>query len=175
MRRWLIKLRKEQQYTQQQIAAGAHIDRAYYAQIENGTRNPSMAVASQIAAFLHVNPSLFFADHLSEPFEVALTHSPITVAHCDLDLRYTWMFNPHPDFKMSRIIGKRDDEIDQNEGTLTLVDLKKSVIESGESMRKRIAFPLSDGLVYYDVFAQPLYDKDKNIIGVATASTELPA
>jgi transcriptional regulator with XRE-family HTH domain len=110
MRRWLIQLRKEQQLTQQQIADGAHIDRAYYAQIENGTRNPSMAVASQIASFLHINPSLFFSEHLSEPFEIALANSPIIVAHCDLELRYTWMFNPHPDFNINSVIGKREKE-----------------------------------------------------------------
>ncbi|ASF41092.1 transcriptional regulator [Halobacillus halophilus] len=175
MRRWLTQLRKEQQLTQQQIAEGAHIDRAYYAQIENGTRNPSMAVASQIASFLHINPSLFFTEHLSEPFQTALANSPITLAHCDLSLRYTWMFNPHPDFKMSHILGKRDDELDYNEGTLALMDLKKRVIETKKTQRERIYFPLSDGLLYYDVFAQPLYNQKGEIIGAATASTELPS
>ncbi|MGI8313535.1 helix-turn-helix domain-containing protein [Halobacillus mangrovi] len=171
MRRWLIQLRKEQQLTQQQIADGAHIDRAYYAQIENGTRNPSMAVASQIASFLHVNPSLFFTQHLSEPFVIALANSPIIVAHCDLELRYTWMFNPHPDFDINTVIGKRDDELDVNEGTIALMNLKKKVIESGKSLREMIAFPLSEGLLYYDVFCQPMYNQQGDIIGAATAST----
>lgn len=173
MRRWLIQLRKEKAYTQQQVAAGAHIDRAYYAQIESGSRNPSMAVASQIASFLHINPSLFFSDHLSEPFEVALTNSPIVLAHCDLELRYTWMFNPHPDFKMSLIIGKRDDELDYNEGTLALMEFKQKVIKTEAPDRATISFPLSDGIVQYDVFGQPLYHSKGKIIGAATASTEL--
>lgn len=173
MRRWLIKLRKEQQYTQQQVAEGAHIDRAYYAQIESATRNPSMAVATQIAAFLHINPSLFFSDHLSEPFETALANSPIVVAHCDLDLRYTWIFNPHPDFKMSPLIGKKDSELDENSGALALMDIKQRVIQQQSIIRETIAFPLSEGLIQYDVFAQPLYDSNGKIIGVATASTEL--
>ncbi|KHE72159.1 helix-turn-helix domain-containing protein [Halobacillus sp. BBL2006] len=172
MRRWLIQLRKEQQLTQQQIADGAHIDRAYYAQIENGTRNPSMAVASQIASFLHINPSLFFSEHLSEPFEIALANSPIIVAHCDLELRYTWMFNPHPDFNINSVIGKRDDELDVNEGTLALMKFKRKVIESGEALREVIAFPLSEGLLYYDVFGQPMFNQQGEIIGAATASTQ---
>lgn len=173
MRRWLIRLRKEQQLTQQQIAAGAHIDRAYYAQIENGTRNPSMTVASRIASYLHINPSLFFSEHLSEPFETALANSPMTIAHCDLELRYTWMFNPHPDFRMNTVIGKRDDELDDNEGTLELMKLKKQVITEGVSVRTIIPFPLSDGLVRYDVFCQPIYDSGGIIKGAATASLEL--
>ncbi|SFK40776.1 DNA-binding transcriptional regulator, XRE-family HTH domain [Halobacillus dabanensis] len=177
MRRWLIKLRKEQQLTQQQIAAGAHIDRAYYAQIENGTRNPSMTVASRIASYLHINPSLFYSEHLSEPFETALANSPMTIAHCDLELRYTWMFNPYPHFRMDTVIGKRDDELDHeldpNEGTWKLMQLKKQVITEGMSVRTIIPFPLPDGSVRYDVFCQPIYDSDGRIIGAATASLEL--
>ncbi|MCP3027417.1 helix-turn-helix domain-containing protein [Halobacillus sp. A5] len=173
MRDWLIQLRKEKKLTQQQIAKGAHIDRAYYAQIESGTRNPSMAVAAQIASFLNINTSLFFTEHLSEPFTVALRNSPIIVAHCDLDLRYTWMFNPHPDFNTDIVIGKRDDELDHNDGTLALMEIKRQVIESNKSIREYVAFPLSDGLITYDVFAQPIYNDLKKIIGAATVSTEL--
>ncbi|WP_226581699.1 helix-turn-helix domain-containing protein [Halobacillus litoralis] len=172
MRRWLINIRKEQQLTQQQIAAGAHIDRSYYAQIENGTRNPSVAVASLIASYLHIKPSLFYSEHLSEPFETALENSPITIAHCDLDLRYTWMFNPHPDFKMNTVIGKRDEDLDYNDGIQELMNLKEQVISKGVTIRRTIAFPLSEGLIRYDVFGQPLYNTDGLIIGAATAASK---
>ncbi|GGF20746.1 hypothetical protein GCM10010954_19350 [Halobacillus andaensis] len=173
MRDWLIQLRKERKLTQQQIAEGAHIDRAYYAQIESGTRNPSMAVASQIASFLNINTFLFFPEHLSEPFTTALRNSPIIVAHCDLELRYTWMFNPHPDFNTDVIIGKRDDELDHNEGTIGLMKIKRKVIETKKPIRQYVSFPLSDGLITYDVFAQPIYNDGNQLIGVATVSTEL--
>ncbi|MFC7319509.1 helix-turn-helix domain-containing protein [Halobacillus campisalis] len=173
MREWLVQLRKEKKLTQQQVAAGAHIDRAYYAQIESGSRNPSMAVASQIANFLNVNTSIFFSEHISEPFMIALTNSPIVVAHCDLKLRYTWMFNPHPDFNTEIVIGKRDDELDLNEGTSGLLELKKAVLRTKGPVRRKISFPLSDGLLTYDVFGQPIYNESKDIIGVATVSTEL--
>ncbi|WP_173918423.1 helix-turn-helix domain-containing protein [Halobacillus sp. Marseille-Q1614] len=173
MRDWLIQLRKSKNYTQQQVADGAHIDRAYYAQIESATRNPSMAVASQIANFLNINPSIFFSEHLSEPFIVALTNSPVVVAHCDLGLRYTWIFNPHPDFNAELIIGKRDDQINSNEAITALMDLKRKVIESGDFIRRQITFPMTTGDKVYDVFGQPIYNQDKDIIGVATVSTEL--
>ncbi|UOQ45192.1 helix-turn-helix domain-containing protein [Halobacillus salinarum] len=173
MRTWLIHLRKEKRLTQQQVAQTAHIDRAYYAQIESGTRNPSMAVASQIANVLSINPSLFFSDVISEPFELALINSPIIVAHCDLELRYTWMFNPHPDFDINKVIGKRDDQLAESDGVTALMRLKKEVIESGKTIRKKISLPHSNGLLHYDVFGQPLYNEKKDIIGAATASTEL--
>ncbi|MFC7062496.1 helix-turn-helix domain-containing protein [Halobacillus seohaensis] len=173
MRDWLIQIRKEKKFTQQQVADGAHIDRAYYAQIESCTRNPSMTVASQIAGFLHVSTSLFFSEHISEPFVTALTNSPIIVAHCDLDLKYTWIFNSHPDFNIENVIGKRDDQLDINEGTTQLMNLKRAVIDSKSSVRREISFPLSDGLINYDVFGQPILNDSKQIIGVATVATEL--
>lgn len=173
MRNWLVQLRKERNLTQQQVAKGAFIDRAYYAQIETGSRNPSIVVASQIASFLHVNPSLFFSEHLSEPFKLALLHSPIIVAHCDLELKYTWMFNPNPDFDTRTIIGKRDDYNGTNKGIAELMKFKRTIIETKDTLRKRIHIPISDDVVEYYVFGQPLYDGEGQILGAATTSTAL--
>ncbi len=132
-----------------------------------------MAVASQIASFLNINTFLFFSEHLSEPFTLALRNSPIVVAHCDLDLRYTWMFNPHPDFNSDRVIGKTDVELDDNDGTKALMAIKRKVIETKLPVREYVTFPLSDGVITYDVFAQPIYNDVNKLIGVATVSTEL--
>jgi hypothetical protein len=83
------------------------------------------------------------------------------------------MFNPHPDFKMSLIIGKRDDELDLNEGTVALMEFKDKVIKTEAQDRTKIPFPLSNGTIFYDVFGQPLYNTKGRIIGAATVSTEL--
>ncbi|UOR11068.1 helix-turn-helix domain-containing protein [Halobacillus amylolyticus] len=173
IREWLIQLRKERNLTQQQVAKGAFIDRAYYAQIETSTRNPSIAVASQIANFLHVNPYLSFSAHLSEPFRIALLHSPVIVAHCDLELKYTWMFNPDPDFDTNLVIGKRDDHSDLNDGITELMELKRKVIETEATIHRRILFPLSTGHTEYYIFGQPLYNDEGKVLGAATTSTEL--
>ncbi len=108
-----------------------------------------------------------------EKFHVALRNVPIVIAHCDLDLRYTWIYNPHSDFHNVECIGKKDDELADNEGTLALKNLKKEVIETGEGLRREIKFPLTDSNRYYDVIAEPLRDKNGNIIGVTTASTDI--
>ncbi|UOQ95239.1 helix-turn-helix domain-containing protein [Halobacillus shinanisalinarum] len=173
IREWLIQLRKERNLTQQQVAKGAFIDRAYYAQIETSSRNPSIAVASQIANFLHVNPYLFFSEYLSEPFEIALLHSPIIVAHCDLELKYTWMFNPDPDFDTSTVIGRRDDHTNINDGITALMELKRKVIETRSPVHKRILFPLPSAHTEYYVFGQPLYNDDGKVVGASTTSTQL--
>ncbi|RTR36387.1 XRE family transcriptional regulator [Robertmurraya yapensis] len=61
-REWLINLRTSKQLTQQQVASSSFIDRSYYSHIENGKRNPSLAIAQNIAAVLKFDPLLFFKD-----------------------------------------------------------------------------------------------------------------
>lgn len=107
--------------------------------------------------------------------KIALEASPlgIVVSHSDLDLRYTFIFNPHPDFNAEDVLGKRDDEISDNEGTARLKDLKRGVIESGRGNRETITFPLSGGDMTYEISAEPRRDSAGEIIGVTTASVDV--
>ena len=106
-------------------------------------------------------------------FKISLKSSPLIVATVDVDLRYIWIYNPHPDFDSKKLIGKRDDEIDKNDGTKALVQLKRKVLKTGKSVRKTIVFPLSNGEITYDVTAEAIRDTEGNIIGVTTASMDI--
>ncbi|AYC30332.1 helix-turn-helix domain-containing protein [Paenisporosarcina cavernae] len=173
MRKWLMEKRKKQQLTQEEVSIKAHINRAYYSQIESGTRNPSMEVAKNIATVLNFSPFAFFMNENTEPFHVALKNAPIVIAHCDLDLRYTWLYNPHADFEQDASIGKTDLELDDNEGTRALMELKKEVIETKRQIHRKICFPLSTGEICYSVFAEPLLNQQGQITGIVTASMEM--
>ncbi|WP_280770433.1 helix-turn-helix domain-containing protein [Salipaludibacillus daqingensis] len=171
-RDWLINLRKNKNLTQQQVASIAYIDRGFYAQIENGLRDPSIPVAKKIARALSFNAAAFFAE-LADPFYTALNNSSIIIAHFDLDLRYTWIFYPHSDFNNSDILGKKDTEIKNNSGTIELMKLKSDVIKDGVLIRRNITFPLSNGELYtYDVCGAPIKE-DGTIIGGTTVSTDI--
>lgn len=173
MREWLINVRKDKKYTQAQVAGQADIERSYYAQLESGKRDPSHAVAAKVANILGFNPVLFYSAKLSEPFHTTLEGSPIIVANCDLELRYTWIFNTHFDFTSEGSIGKRDDELAANQGIEDLMALKRQVIETQAPVRKLIQFPLSNGVITYDVYGKPMLDENDNVIGASTISTEL--
>lgn len=172
MRKWLLLLRKEKKLTQAEVAAGAFIDRAYYSQIENGLRQPSFDVAKRISNTLGFNSSSFYLEQLSEPFSNVLSNSPVVVAHCDTELKYTWMFNTHGTIDIVDIIGKQDSQIFIS-GYKELMNFKKEVIISNQSARKTITLELICGIRTYDIFAQPLLNSEKQIIGVATASWEI--
>ncbi|SDJ80044.1 helix-turn-helix domain-containing protein [Salimicrobium halophilum] len=170
-RKWLATLRKLNGLTQHQIAKKAYLDRSYYAQIENGIKHPSTEIAKKLAEVLGFHYSIFELE--ASPFSVALENSPMIIAHCDKEVRYTWIFNPHQDFDMAASIGKTDTEIRDNEGTRALEEMKREVIATEQTMRKEIAFPMAVGKVSYDVFCHPLYNENNELIGAASASTAI--
>ncbi|WP_272913660.1 helix-turn-helix domain-containing protein [Pontibacillus yanchengensis] len=172
-RQWLKDIREAKNMTQKDVANQCYIDRSYYTQIETGNRNPSRYVAINIAKVLNFDPSVFFTEELSSPFQLALQNVPIVIAHSDLDLKYTWIFNRHDDFIDIDAIGKKDTDLANNEGIDKLTALKQRVIDSGISGQCIIKFPLSEGWFNYLVFASPLIDSLGQVTGVATSSINL--
>lgn len=70
-RNWLIKIRNSKRFTQQYVASNSFIDRSFYSHIESGKRNPSLAVAKNIAAVLEFDPLIFFKeDVINEASEI---------------------------------------------------------------------------------------------------------
>lgn len=171
-RNWLIKIRKNKHLTQQQVASSSYIDRGFYAQIENGIRDPSITVAKKIALALSFNPAAFFSD-LADPFYTALSNSFIIIAHFDLKLRYTWFFYPQTDLDNGDILGKTDVEISSAQWSLDLMNLKKEVIKTRGLVRRNITFLSSEEKwIIYDVCGAPLTEKGL-IIGGTTVSTDI--
>jgi two-component system, chemotaxis family, CheB/CheR fusion protein len=108
-----------------------------------------------------------------ERFQIVLSNSPLIIAHIDRDLRYTWIYNPHPDFDPASLLGKRDDELVVDEGTQQLVQLKQQVIETGARVQAEITFSLSGGGRTYEVVAEPLKDAAGAVIGATTVAFDI--
>ena len=106
-------------------------------------------------------------------YRLALKHSPVVFARVDVNLRYEWIFNPHKDFDPDLIIGKRDDELASNPGVKAMVNLKQRVLDKGRQEREEIIFDVSDGPLIYDITATPLFDENKQVIGLITASIDV--
>jgi len=65
MRDWLVKARRNKAMTQLAVARHSGISRAYYTQIENGRRDPSIRVAVRLARLLELEWTEFFASRLA--------------------------------------------------------------------------------------------------------------
>lgn len=109
---------------------------------------------------------------LQNNFVLTLKNSDTILAICDAELRYTWVFNQSSDFEVNEVIGKRDNEISENEGTLALMDLKQKVLNTGKPAQATILFPLKDKSASYHVMAHPVKDNVGNITGVSTCASK---
>jgi PAS domain S-box-containing protein len=108
-------------------------------------------------------------------FRVALQTAPVTVYTNDLDLRYTWIYNPRFGFTTEDIVGKRDEELRPYEAVAELIDLKNRVIQSRVGERRQLAIQYRGEEYFYDVCAEPLYDSSGNITGITVASMDVTA
>jgi len=107
-------------------------------------------------------------------FEVALRSSPIVVFNQDLDLRYTWIYNPGLGYKSSDVLGKRDTELFERAEDSTVTEaLKTKVIRTGKSLRKEVVIR-SDGVDrFYDLLVDPLLDLKGKVAGVTCAAIDI--
>lgn len=104
-------------------------------------------------------------------FRAALKNSPIIVSRIDRDLRYTWIYN-QPTFQPSDLLGKRDDEIPGLENTQDLMELKRSVLETGIGVRQEIELEVFGTRKAYDVTIDPIIE-DNGVTSLRTTSVDI--
>lgn len=108
-----------------------------------------------------------------ERLQLALRPSYMVLSQTDTDARYTWIYNPHPDFDPGTVIGKTDVELADNEGSRKLYAAKCQVIQTGQGQQTEIAFPVSDGLRSYDFIIEPRRNASGQVIGVTTSAYDI--
>ena len=122
---------------------------------------------------LHLNST----DHLrliNERFALALKESAITVWQQDLDLLFTWVYNPVSRVDVSTIIGKSDsDLVERAEDAEAIVAVKRSVIETGCSRHEVIPVQEKGETRYYDLRVDPTLSESGNITGITCVSIDI--
>ncbi len=108
-------------------------------------------------------------------FELALQRSPIVVYSQDTELRYTWVYNPHPDFEPESVIGTTDAAFYRPDELERLQGIKRRVMDTGVGTRETMLATLHGTPTYYDLTVEPLYDARGAIIGVTGAATDITA
>ncbi len=110
-----------------------------------------------------------------ERFRFAVQNSPVMLYHCDRDLRYTWIANPHPNWPSERILGRRDDELLPPHHAADLIALKQRVLDSGIGAREDVSVTAGGVFQTWDITAEPLVDEKKKIIGLTVAALDITA
>ncbi|HEV2470344.1 MAG TPA: sigma 54-interacting transcriptional regulator [Candidatus Sulfotelmatobacter sp.] len=107
-----------------------------------------------------------------ERFRIALKDSPIFVFNQDRDLRFTWVYNSQL-YRPEEMIGKTDEELPGSKGAKRLLQLKREVLETGNPVREEVAVNAHGRSYAYDLTIEPLFDADRNIIGITGAGVNI--
>ena len=107
-------------------------------------------------------------------FEVALGNSHVAVFEQDLDLRYTWIFNPKLGYSISQVIGRTDHDLMEPASAAELGAIKRKAIQTGQSARAEVAAAAPGApLEWFDLYVEPRRDEAGAIVGVICAATEI--
>jgi PAS domain-containing protein len=103
----------------------------------------------------------------------AINKSSVVVWHQDMDLRYTWVHNPHPGFKTEEALGKKDEDLLPSIDAANLTSIKCRVLDTGVGTKEKVRTTIKGKLYYYYLSVDPLFDFNSNIIGISCTSTEI--
>ena len=105
-----------------------------------------------------------------ERLSIVLKNSSIVVSQLDKDLRYTWIYNFHPDYQPERILGKQTDEIETDPNRAELKKIQRRVLESGIGTKVELPINIAGEPEIYNVSIEPLRDSSGNIVGLTSVS-----
>ena len=110
----------------------------------------------------------------TERFLVALKGSPIAAFNQNLDLRYTWIYNPGLLYGAATVLGKLDSDLfERAEDAHVTEGIKREVISTGVSRRQEVLVHARGGERCYDLIVDPLLDGDGRVVGVTCAAIDL--
>ncbi|WP_190397985.1 histidine kinase dimerization/phosphoacceptor domain -containing protein [Pseudanabaena sp. FACHB-1998] len=109
-----------------------------------------------------------------ERFDLVLKNSPITVFMQDLDLRYTWIYNPALNINPDEIIGKKDfDLFLVPEEAQKISNIKQRVLTSGVGGREEVFVTAEGQKRYFDLTVEPHHDHNGEINGIGCVALDI--
>jgi PAS domain S-box-containing protein len=107
-------------------------------------------------------------------FQVALGKSPVVVFEQDLDLRYTWIFNPKLGLSAHDVLGRADADLLEPAHARNLERIKRQAIAAGAPVRAEVQAAAPGGPVEtYDLRVEPRRDGAGRIVGVIGAASDI--
>ncbi|MFM6195159.1 MAG: PAS domain S-box protein [Planktothrix sp.] len=137
---------------------------------ETGTIQEIVSVSRDITARKQTEEALRFSE---ERFKITLKNSPIVVFNQDLELRYTWIYNPAGGYAPEAVIGKLDCDIFSLEDAIKLTQLKRQVLTTKVGLREEVITHTQQDIQCYDLTIDPLFDLEGNIIGITGAALDI--
>ena len=108
-----------------------------------------------------------------ERMRVALQGANIAVFNQDIDLRYTWMYNPELGYSSDAFIGKTDRETSHSGDVEKIIDIKQKVLRSGIGAHVEVSMTSNSEKSHFDLTVEPLRNEKGVIVGITGASLDI--
>jgi PAS domain S-box-containing protein len=106
-----------------------------------------------------------------ERFRLALSSGAVTVYEQDAELRYKWVFPTTP--YSPNLIGKTDSELSPGAGASAREEMKRRVLETGETLRGEVPAVVGGTERWYDLLIEPRYDDTGKIVGIGGTALDI--
>jgi PAS domain S-box-containing protein len=106
---------------------------------------------------------------------VALALPDIAVFNQDLDLRYTWMFQPQLGYTVEQVVGKTDFDLMPWEAAEQATQTKREAVTGNCEVRREVRVAWQGGVKIYDLVVEPLRDATGAVVGITGASLDITA
>jgi len=122
------------------------------------------------AAHAQAGEALRVSDEL---LRMALKNAKMTVHTVDRELRYTWVYNPPPAFRVEDLIGRTTAEVLPGPGSAKVMDVRRRVIEAGVGERVEVEMDLGGERQAWDYSVEPLRDASGQVTGAIIAAIDI--
>ena len=146
------------------------MDRGFVLRDAHGKATRMIGAMQDVTETRRVNAALLANE---ERLRVALNCTSMVLFNQDTGLRYTWIHNPNPGFKVEQVIGKTDADLLPEQEAATLTALKQQVLNSGSGVRQNVQTTIAGKPRVYDLSIEPLRDAAGAVVGITCASLDV--
>ncbi|NES96353.1 MAG: EAL domain-containing protein, partial [Desertifilum sp. SIO1I2] len=137
---------------------------------DTGAVQQVLGVGSDITELVQTQEAL---QHNAMLLRTALNSTPIVLFTQDLDLRYTWIHNPIPGFRMEDMLGHHDrDFLSANEAA-ELTRLKQHVLDTGETRYFEFELQTGGPPRIFDLTFAPQHNSEAEIVGLTGVGIDI--
>lgn len=104
---------------------------------------------------------------------VGLATTNIAVFNQDLNLRYTWMYQPQLGYSLEEVIGKKDFDLLPRAAAEQTTAAKREALAANMVVRREIRVELPRGDKIYDLIVEPLRNAAGEVTGITGASLDI--
>ncbi len=107
-------------------------------------------------------------------FTAALLNSRVSVWEQDVDLRYSWIWNPRLGYDLEQVIGKSDADLMDRACLDDIETFKRRVIATGRGEQREIAVAAPGApLDWFDLYAETIRDDAGAVVGLTCVAVQI--